>query len=55
MQDEVKEKSVALVMRSGKEAWKLMEQMLKKAMQEYLKHAEEPPHGKQSIKSLLRR
>lgn len=54
MQDEVREKSVALVIRSGKEAWKLTEQMLKKAMQEYLKHTEEPPHGKQSIKSLLR-
>lgn len=54
MQEEVREKSVALVIRSGKEALKLTEQMLKKAMRDYLKHINEPPRGRQSVKSLLK-
>lgn len=53
MQDEVREKSVALVIRAGKAGGKLTEEMLKKAIQGYLRHKNAPVHGKQSVKSLL--
>ena len=55
MQDEVREKSVALVIRVGKEGGRLTADLLKKAMQSYLKKAREhkTPHGKQSVKQLV--
>lgn len=54
MQDEVREKSVALVIKTGKSGAKLTEEVLKHAIRQYLKHAAEPPQGKQSVKSLVR-
>lgn len=54
MQDEVREKSVALVIRTGKAGAKLTEEVLKCAIRQYLKQAAEPPLGRQSIKSLVR-
>ena len=56
MQDEVREKSVAFVIRVGKTGEKLTASMLKYAMEQYLKQQRNPraPHGKQSVKSLVR-
>lgn len=55
MQDEVRDKSVALVIRVGKEGGRLTADLLKKAMQSYLKRAREykTPHGKQTVKQLV--
>lgn len=52
MQDEVREKSVALVIKVGKGGAKLTAALLKLAIRDYLKHKNEPVHGKQSVKSL---
>lgn len=56
MQDEVREKSVVFVIRVGKTGGKLTASMLKYAMEQYLKQQRNPraPHGKQSVKSLVR-
>ena len=56
MQDEVREKSVAFVIRVGKTGGKLTASMLKYAIEQYLKLQRNPraPHGKQSVKSLVR-
>lgn len=54
MQDEVRDKSVALVVNVGKRGGRLTEEMLKWAIREYRKHANEPARGKQSVKELIR-
>lgn len=56
MQDEVREKSVVFVIRVGKTGGKLTASMLKYAIEQYLKQQRNPraPHGKQSVKSLVR-
>lgn len=53
MQDEVRDKSVALVIRMGKNGGKLTADLLKWAIRQYQKQANEPQHGKQSVKSLV--
>ena len=53
MQDEVRDKSVALVVRMGRNGGKLTADLLKWAIREYMKQANEPQHGKQSVKSLV--
>ena len=53
MQDEVRDKSVALVIRMGKNGGKLTADLLKWAIRQYQRHANEPQHGKQSVKSLV--
>ena len=54
MQDEVRDKSVALVINVGKKGGRITEEMLKWAIREYRKQAKAPHHGKQSVKSLVR-
>ncbi len=54
VQDEARDKSVAFVIRTGKTGGRLAEEMLKKAIQNYLKHRDIPVHGKQSVKELLK-
>lgn len=56
MQDEVREKSVAFVIWVGKIGGKLTASMLKYAIEQYLKQQRNSraPHGKQSVKSLVR-
>lgn len=54
MQDEVRDKSVALVIHAGKNGGKMTAELLKWAIRQYQKHADEPQHGKQSVKSLVR-
>ena len=53
MQDEVRDKSVALVIRVGKNGGKLTADLLKWAIRQYQRQANEPHHGKQSVKSLV--
>ena len=53
MQDEVRDKSVALVIRMGKNGGKLTADLLKWAIRQDQRHANEPQHGKQSVKSLV--
>lgn len=53
MQDEVRDKSVALVIRVGKNGGKLTADLLKWAIRQYMRQANEPQHGKQSVKSLV--
>lgn len=56
MQDEVREKSVAFVIRVGKTGGKLTASMLKYAIEQYFEQQRNPraPHGKQSVKSLVK-
>ena len=56
MQDEVRAKSVVFVIRVGKTGGKFTASMLKYAIEQYLKQQRNPraPHGKQSVKSLVR-
>lgn len=54
MQDEVRDRSVALVIRVGKNGTKLTEELLKWAIRQYQKQANEPQHGRQSVKSLVK-
>lgn len=53
MQDEVRDKSVALVIRMGKNGGKLTADLLRWAIRQYQRQANEPHHGKQSVKSLV--
>ena len=53
MQDEVRDKSVALVIRMGKNGGKLTADLLKWAIRQYQRQANAPQHGKQSVKSLV--
>ena len=56
MQDEVREKSVALTIRVGKTGVKLTAGLLKCAMSQYLAQAKYPKvhHGKQTVKQLVK-
>ena len=55
MQDEIRDKSVARVIRVGKEGGRLTAELLKKAMRDYMRKAQERkiPHGKQTVKQLV--
>ena len=52
MQDEVRDKSVALVIQVGKTGGKLTADLLKWAMRRYLERAKNPKihHGRQTVK-----
>lgn len=56
MQDEVRDKSVALVIRTGRAGGRLTASLLKYAMRRYLADSKNPkiPHGKQTVKQLVR-
>lgn len=56
MQDEVRDKSVALVIKVGKTGGRLTAELLKWAMRQYLKQARAPTihHGRQTVKQLVR-
>ena len=55
MQDEVRDKSVALAISVGKVGGRLTADMLKTAMRRYLSASKNPktPHGKMSVKQLI--
>ena len=56
MQEEVREKSVALVIKVGKTGGRLTAELLKWAIREYQKKARSPDaaHGKQSVRKLVK-
>ena len=54
MQDEVRDKSVAFVIHAGKQGGRLTAELLRWAIHQYQKRANEPQHGKQSVKSLIK-
>lgn len=54
MQDEVRDKSVALVLKVGKGSAKLTAELLKWAIHQYQKQSNTPQHGKQSVKQLVK-
>lgn len=56
MQDEVRDKSVALVIKVGKTGGKLTADLLKWAIRQYQAQAKNPKvhHGKQTVKQLVR-
>lgn len=54
MQEEVRDKSVALVIKVGKTGAKLTAELLKAAIRHYQKQANAPVHGKQTVKSLVK-
>lgn len=54
MQEEVRDKSVALVIKVGKTGAKLTAELLKVAIRHYQKQANAPVHGKQTVKSLVK-
>lgn len=54
MQDEARDKSVALVIKVSKNGGRLTAELLKWAIRQYQKQAEGQKHGKQSVKSLVR-
>ena len=56
MQDEVREKSVALTVKVGKTGMRLTADLLKWAIRQYMKQAQnaKTPHGKQSVKQLVK-
>lgn len=56
MQDEVRDKSVALAIRVGKTGGRLTADLLKWAMRQYLEQSRNPKihHGKQTVKQLVR-
>lgn len=54
MQDEIRDKSVALVIRVGKDGGRLTAELLKWAIRQYQKQAHGQKHGKQSVKSLVK-
>lgn len=56
MQEEVRDKSVALVIKVGKTGGKLTAELLKWAIRKYLEKARSPTihHGKQSVKQLVK-
>lgn len=56
MQDEVRDKSVALTIKVGKTGVRLTADLLKWSIRQYLKESQKPDihHGKQSVKQLVR-
>ena len=56
MQDEVRDKSVALAIKVGKTGGRLTRDLLKWAIRQYLQQSQNPKihHGKQSVKQLVR-
>ena len=56
MQDEVRDKSVALAIRVGKVGGRLTADLLKYAIRRYMADSKNPkvPHGKQTVKQLVR-
>ncbi len=56
MQDEIRDKSVALTIKVGKTGGRLTADLLKWAMRKYLSQSQNPKihHGKQTVKQLVR-
>ena len=54
MQEEVTQKTIALYVKVGKGAARLTEQALQKAIQKFLEQKSKAPHGKQTMRQLMK-
>ena len=54
MQEEVTQKTIALSVNVGKGAARLTEQALQKAIQKFLEQKSKAPHGKQTMRQLMK-
>lgn len=54
MQDEINEKTVALYIKGGKLTAQILQKAMKALLAEGKKQAEKPPHGKQTLKQLMK-
>ena len=54
MQEEVTQKVIALSIKMGKGTAKLTEQALQKAIKKFLEQKNAPPHGKQTMRQLMK-
>ena len=54
MQEEVTQKTIALYVKVGKGAAKLTEQALQKAIKKFLEQKGKAPHGKQTMRQLMK-
>ena len=54
MQEEVTQKTIALYVKVGKGAARLTEQALQKAIKKFLEQKSKAPHGKQTMRQLMK-
>lgn len=54
MQEEVTQKTIALYVKVGTGAARLTEQALQKAIKKFLEQKGNPPHGKQTMRQLMK-
>ncbi len=54
MQEEVTQKTIALYVKVGKGAARLTEQALQKAIQKFLEQISKAPHGKLTMRQLMK-
>ena len=54
MQEQVNEKTVALYIKTGKLTAEMLQQAMKKLLAQMKKQADRPPHGKQTLKQLMK-
>ena len=54
MQEEVTQKTIALSVNVGKGAARLTEQALQKAIKKFLEQKSKAPHGKQTMRQLMK-
>ena len=54
MQDEVNEKTIALYIKTGKLTAEMLQRAMKKLLSQMKKQADRPPHGKQTLKQLMK-
>lgn len=53
MQDEVRDRSISLVLKVGTKGARLTAEMLKQAIREWQRHRQQMPHGKQTVRQLV--
>ena len=54
MQEQVNEKTVALYIKTGKLTAEMLQRAMKKLLAQMKKQADRPPHGKQTLKQLMK-
>ena len=54
MQEQVNEKTVALYIKTGKLTDEMLQRAMKKLLAQMKKQADRPPHGKQTLKQLMK-
>lgn len=54
MQDEINEKTIALYIKTGKLTAQTLQKAMKKLLSQMKKQKDKPPHGKQTLKQLMK-